>query len=192
MINNEVFLMSDINTRSLEAFPGWLRNLGDDVQALYRVLSCRDEKTEIRRIAAGGINYLFKSLDLIPDGIDDIGYLDDAFIMRLAAKSVMNADPACVDEDTRGRLNRLREDTGLMYELLGNDLFLRLEKYAGALSHGAARGRTVEEIVSDEATTSAFGVDVEDFIRSYGAPAFANDAKNLIKLKAFLDAKLPK
>ncbi|MCK9523913.1 MAG: YkvA family protein [Proteobacteria bacterium] len=183
--------MSDIQTRALEAFPHWLKALSDDLVALHRVLDCRDERQEIRRAAAGGINYFFKSLDLIPDGIDDIGYLDDAFIIRLAAKSIMNADPAHIDDDARSRLNQLREDTGLMYELLGNDLFLRLEKYANALSHGAVRGRTVDEMLSDDEVAGQVSIDVADFANTYGAPAFSNDPKNLIKLKAFLDAKLP-
>jgi uncharacterized membrane protein YkvA (DUF1232 family) len=184
--------MSDINTRCLEAFPEWLKSLGQDVQTLHRVHQKRDEKPEIRKVAAGGINYLFKSLDLIPDGIDDIGYLDDAFIIRLTAKTLMNAEPCCIDDDTRGRLSRLREETGLMYELLGNDLFLRLEKYAGALTGGAARGRTVDDIVADESVAGSFSIDVEEFVRGYSALGFSSDAKNLIKLKAFLDAKLPK
>ncbi len=36
-----------------------------------------------RRYATAGLNYIFKSLDLIPDGIDDIGFCDDAFVIRV-------------------------------------------------------------------------------------------------------------
>jgi uncharacterized membrane protein YkvA (DUF1232 family) len=44
-----------------------------------------------RRALASGLNYVFKSVDLIPDGIDDIGYLDDAFVLRVACAQVLAA-----------------------------------------------------------------------------------------------------
>jgi hypothetical protein len=65
----------------LDVFPEWLRTLGEDAGALGKIVpSQRGE--EVRRYVASGLNYIFKSLDLIPDGIDDLGFCDDAFVIR--------------------------------------------------------------------------------------------------------------
>jgi hypothetical protein len=40
----------------------------------------------IRHDASCGLaQRIFKSLDLIPDGIEDLGFIDDAFVFRVAA-----------------------------------------------------------------------------------------------------------
>ena len=67
--------MSDTNTKCLDLFPKWLQSIGDDVGVVVKALKSDAIDNEARRFLLGGINYLFKSLDLIPDGIDDIGYL---------------------------------------------------------------------------------------------------------------------
>jgi uncharacterized membrane protein YkvA (DUF1232 family) len=68
----------------LDQFGTWLADLGKDVGALAELLRVNAEHESAKSIA-GGLNYVFKSLDLIPDGIDDLGYLDDAFVLRVAA-----------------------------------------------------------------------------------------------------------
>ena len=75
---------SDV-AKYLDTFPNWLRNLGHDAEELSELLTESTVAQDAREAVAGGLNYLFKSLDLIPDGIDDIGYLDDAFVLRVAA-----------------------------------------------------------------------------------------------------------
>jgi uncharacterized membrane protein YkvA (DUF1232 family) len=183
--------MSETNSKYLEAFSYWLKNLGEDVQYIFNVLSDPGQNMNVRRELAGGINYIFKSLDLIPDGIDDIGYLDDAFILRLSVKFAMDTGISEMDGELKSQMDRLAWDTGLIRELLGDDLYGRLDRYAGALKDGAARGRTVDEILNDEAVFNEFSSEVHNFIKEYQDPEFSDDEKNLIKLKAFLDAKLP-
>jgi uncharacterized membrane protein YkvA (DUF1232 family) len=138
-----------------------------------------------RQSAAGGLNYLFKSLDLIPDGIDDIGYLDDAFVLRAAAAQ------AVADAGALPAIASLAEEDALVRGFLGA-AYPRLEKYVAGLRTGAARGRTVDEIVSNERMLDEFLSDVRGFASSYQAPSFSRDPKNLIKLRAFFDAKLPR
>src|SRR3954454_8618117 len=80
--------MSEVDTRCLDAFPEWLRSLGEDALALSAVVADGAQPEALRRRVAGALNYLFKSLDLIPDGIEDLGFLDDAFVFRVAAAAV--------------------------------------------------------------------------------------------------------
>ncbi len=182
--------MSDIEQKCLEIFPTWLGSLGEDVQTLLDTVTADQCNAEAKRCVLGGINYLFKSLDLIPDGIDDIGYLDDAFVLRLSARLALKAqgEDAALSE----KLGPLAEGSELIETFLEETLFERFGRYVGRLSKGAARGRTVDELVDDGAMFEEFRQEAQSFVREYTAPSFSADPKNLIKLKAFFGAKLPK
>lgn len=183
--------MTDINAKCLEVFPNWLRTLDEDVQALLDVLKNPAAGTEARKSLAGGINYLFKSLDLIPDGIDDIGYLDDAFVLRTAADLAMREDVSSLGADELRALNGLAEAADAIKEFLGAD-YARLEGYVTGLRKGASRGRSVADILDDATTQAAFLSDLRGFSKNYQPPPFAREDKNLVKLKAFFEAKLPR
>ncbi len=139
-------------------------------------------------LARGGLNYLFKSLDLIPDGIEDLGFLDDAFVLRVAASFAAAESPELRDQAPA--LARLARDAELIAELLGGD-YARLKGYVRSLEKARARGRTVDDILSDEQVRTSFMHEITGWASSYTAPSFSRDAKNLIKLKSFLSAKLP-
>ena len=183
--------MSDADTKYLDTFPTWLRNLGHDAEAFAELLTESSMAQDAHEAIAGGLNYLFKSLDLIPDGIDDIGYLDDAFVLRVAADLASREDTGEASADHLKTLSRLTEDADLVREFLGDD-YGRLESYVMGLRNGAARGRAVSDIVSDPEIRKELLSDVRGFSKSYESPSFAREEKNLIKLKAFFDAKLPK
>ena len=181
--------MSDSQTY-LDIFPGWLRGLGEDASELVELLPVTTISQDSRECIAGGVNYLFKSLDLIPDGIDDIGYLDDAFVLRVAAELASEGDLSGAAPDRMRSLARLANDCDAIREFLGED-YERLRAYVRALRKGAARGRSVQDILEDKKVQTSFLDDVRSFARAYDAPSFTQDEKNLKKLKAFFDAKLP-
>jgi len=173
------------DSRYLEMFPSWLRSLGEDVAGLGQVAE-GGAPEEARRYVVAGLNYLFKSLDLIPDGIDDLGFLDDAFVLRVAAALAVAEQPAAKTD----LLGRLSDDARAIGEFLGAD-YARLETYVKGLRKGAARGRTVDDILSDKATRDTFLGEVRSWSKGFQAPTFTRDAKTLVKLKSFLSAKLP-
>ncbi len=173
----------------LDAFPAWLRALADDAVALAGLLGAESTPAGARRALAGGLNYLFKSLDLVPDGIDDIGYLDDAFVLRIAARDALAVEGAG-KADLKGTLERLSKDVETISSFLGDD-HKRLEAYVRSLAKGAARGRTVDDIVEKADVRREFLGDVTAFAKSYEAPNFTRDDKTLVKLKSFLTARLP-
>lgn len=181
--------MTELDTRCLDAFPQWIRSLAEDATALAQLLSTDSLPQDARRFVAGGLNYVFKSLDLIPDGLEGLGFLDDAFVLRIAAGLALSV-PKAKDADMRGVLLKLSNDTGLIEELLEKDNE-RLVRYVRDLTKGAARGRSVSEIVDDPAVRSAFVSEIHGWAKSYAAPSFSRDEKNLVKLKSFLGTKLP-
>jgi uncharacterized membrane protein YkvA (DUF1232 family) len=180
--------MTELDSRCLDAFPNWLRSLSDDARALIEVVenSAADEK--VRRRAAGALNYLFRSLDLIPDGIEDLGFIDDAFVLRAAAAQA--SEGGLIAQDPGGNLARLASEAGLIREFLG-DIYPRLETFVRGLDTSAARGRTVDDVMKDDSVRQEFAREVRTWADGYVAPSFARDDKNLVKLKSFLAAKLP-
>ncbi len=170
--------------RFLDVFPDWLRSLGEDAGALGAVVE-GDANEDARRYVASGLNYIFKSLDLIPDGIDDLGFCDDAFVLRVAASLACDEGGAARE----GTLGRLADEAKHVQEFLEED-YGRLVTYVQNLRKGAARGRTVEDIIADNSARAAFVHEVNAWANEYQVPAFTRDVKTLIKLKAFLNAKL--
>ena len=170
--------------RYLDMFPAWLRTLGEDAGALGAVVSA-EGNDEVKRYVTSGLNYIFKSLDLIPDGIDDLGFCDDAFVIRVAAALAVEAEPAAAE----GVVGRLAEEAKSVEDFLGDD-YARLVAYVKGLRKGAARGRTVEDIMTDTSARSSFVHEVSAWAQEYQVPSFTRDVKTLIKLKAFLSAKL--
>ncbi len=180
--------MTELQNRCLDTFPEWLRTLATDASELAQVLARTSAAEGTRRYVAGGLNYLFKSLDLIPDGIEDLGFLDDAFVLRVAAAVALSDAPTAADDAPV--LGRLAGDAKLISELLGKD-YPRLETYVRTLTKAAARGRSVDEILADEQIRSTFLHEVTGWASSYETPSFTRDEKNLVKLQSFLSAKLP-
>jgi uncharacterized membrane protein YkvA (DUF1232 family) len=181
-------MTTELDTRCLNTFPEWLRTLAADATDMSTLLASASASTSSRRYVAAGLNYLFKSLDLIPDGIEDLGFLDDAFVLRVAASLAIEDSPEVRSEAPV--LTRLAADKALIVELLGKD-YGRLERYVKDLTKGAARGRTVDEIVDDDGSRTAFLHEVSGWAGSYTAPSFSRDEKNIVKLQSFLSAKLP-
>jgi uncharacterized membrane protein YkvA (DUF1232 family) len=181
-------MTSEVDARCLETFPNWLRSLGNDAEAMVDALNAGSTPEAARRSLAAGLNYVFKSVDLIPDGIDDIGYLDDAFVLRIASA---HAGANGFDLATSAPLLALAGDVDLVKGFLGDD-YSRLDVYVQGLKRSAARGRSVDDIINGESVRAEFTADVKGFARSYAPPSFGREEKNLIKLRAFFDAKLPR
>lgn len=176
----------DIDSQCLDTFPEWLRTLGADALTVAGSLDAEGVPEEARRILAGALNYLFKSIDLIPDGIDDIGYLDDAFVLRVAA-----AHAVAAGHPSEGEVAALAAGAALLRDFLDAD-YPRLERYVAGLRKVVARGRSVDAIVQEGSTRRELVEDVSGFARGYTAPTFTRDPKTLVKLRAFFDARLPR
>jgi uncharacterized membrane protein YkvA (DUF1232 family) len=171
----------------LETFPSWLTSFASDVRALGELANHKDTAAGARRSLVGGLNYVFKSLDLIPDGIDDLGYLDDAFVIRVAARHALAIDEALAKHSIATRLS---SEVAMIEAFLQTD-FSRMDAYVESLRDGAARGRTVSQIIEDDAILSSFISELNGWAASYQVPAFTKHPRTIVKLRAFLSAKLP-
>ncbi len=89
-----------------EFIEGWkrrARQLKTEVYALY--LAYRDPRTPwyAKVFTALVVGYAFSPIDLIPDFIPVLGYLDDLVIVPLGAFVAMKMIPADVMEESRGK-----------------------------------------------------------------------------------------
>ncbi|MBW2463202.1 MAG: DUF1232 domain-containing protein, partial [Deltaproteobacteria bacterium] len=95
------------------------------------------------------------------------------------------------DDDHTITITNLAKDCEMLKEFLEAD-YGRLEAYVRGLRNGSARGRSVDDIIKNDGVRTEFMSDVIGFAKSYRSPSFSREEKNLIKLRAFFDAKLPK
>jgi uncharacterized membrane protein YkvA (DUF1232 family) len=208
--------MSELDSKCLDVFPTWLESLPEDARALTELLVDPSLPASVRVQAAAALNYVVKSIDLIPEGVEDLGFIDDAFVLRVAAANAApaltanedegaHAAPDSGDADERDRvpangeqgtlevakatLRRLADEASLVQSFLGSD-FPRLVHHASRLDHVTARGRSVEDIMNNPVTLNEFCREVRAWADSYEVPAFRADPKNLVKVRAFLSVKL--
>lgn len=177
--------MNAVDERALAAFGDYLGTLAVDTKLLLDVVSDESQSKAMRAKLAAAVNYIFKSLDLIDDGIEGLGYLDDAFVLRVSCQQAEQV--GALPES----LLALRSDADLVLAFLG-DLRERFDSFVAQLETGRVRGRSAEEIVSDEAERQELSHDILSWASRYKKPQFALDERGLIQLRAFLGAKLPK
>jgi uncharacterized membrane protein YkvA (DUF1232 family) len=93
--------------KQLEAWKRRAWDLKREVYALY--FACRDPRVPwyAKALAAGIVGYAFSPIDLIPDFIPVLGYLDDLVLLPLGIVAVRAMIPAAVLAECRERAWRL-------------------------------------------------------------------------------------
>jgi uncharacterized membrane protein YkvA (DUF1232 family) len=87
----------------LDALKSRARRLQRETYALY--LAYRDPRTPwyARVFAAAVVAYAFSPIDLIPDPVPVLGYLDDLILVPLGVALVLRMIPSAVMADARAR-----------------------------------------------------------------------------------------
>jgi uncharacterized membrane protein YkvA (DUF1232 family) len=93
--------------KQFEAWKQRARNLRREVYALY--FACRDPRVPwyAKALAVAVVAYAFSPIDLIPDFIPVLGYLDDLVLIPLGVLAVRAMIPPTVLADCRERASRL-------------------------------------------------------------------------------------
>lgn len=92
-----------------EAWKARARDLKREVYALY--FACRDSRVPwyAKALAAGVVGYAFSPIDLIPDFIPVLGYLDDLILLPLGVMAVRAMIPAAILAECRERAKDLED-----------------------------------------------------------------------------------
>src|SRR5512137_2715195 len=113
-----------------------------DVQAVQVALIDGSTPEPGRRVLAGALRYVVERFDLYPDHLKGLGIVDDAAIIRLAAKQAVSY--GCEQPDTR----RLASEAGDLVVVFG-DLLASLEEYVARLPWQVLQGKTAIEVLED-------------------------------------------
>ncbi len=95
------------------AFEGWkakARQLKRDVYALYLASKDRRVPWHARVVAIVVVAYAFSPIDLIPDPIPVLGYLDDLILVPLGIALVIKLIPTEVLQDCREKATSIMKD----------------------------------------------------------------------------------
>ena len=193
--------MSELDSQCLAAFPEWLERLPADTRAFLQVLQHDEQPERVRAGAAAALNHLVKSLDLVPQGIEELGFIETAFVLRAAAARMLresaaalaaadSGDEAAPEAEIEAALAALADDARLLEGFLGAD-WQRFTRYMASLDELVVRGRSVSTLLSDAERRDELCAKLADWAASYRAPRFAADPKSLVKIRAFLNVKLP-
>jgi len=174
----------------LEKIPIWLKNLPEDLSYLMNLIETQDLEHDAKIALVTGLNYLFKTIDLIPDGLDEIGYIDDCIILRIVSREVVDKYGDRLNDEVFGRLKIMAGDVDILKPELGEELWSKLLNYVEELKEMPSKGRTSEDILKDKNTFNQFKTELMTFVDSYEGKVESIDEKTLVKLKAFLEAKL--
>jgi len=85
----------------LAAFSGWLRVMGEDVLSLANLLEAPKAPVAHKRAAAEALQGLSRLVELIPEGIEPLGYLEGAFGFRVIAERALT-EPVATEQDELG------------------------------------------------------------------------------------------
>jgi hypothetical protein len=77
----------------LPAFSGWLHALGEDVLSLAHLLGLPEAAVPVRLAAAQGLHGLLRLVELVPEDIEALGYLEGAFAVRVIAERALAERP---------------------------------------------------------------------------------------------------
>jgi hypothetical protein len=173
-----------------KAFVAWLAGLGGEARELAALLAREDAPPSLRRFAAETLNQLLYAVDLIPEGIEGLGYLETLFGVRLLARELSEAEPDSASADPHGTVRRLATEARLVRSFLGEEDEGRLLGLVRAQSEKRARGRSVTELLELPEARSAAMEELQSWAEHYRPSQFGTGSHDLVRLLSFLRTRV--
>ena len=170
----------------LPTFGGWLHTLGEDVLSLAHLLESPDAPEPFRAASAESLSYLLRAADLIPEGIEQLGYLEVAFAFRaLARRAIGEVEVGSLE----GRVPRLAAEAALVVDFLEDDLapFWEMVFAPAALSR---EGRPAADLLEDAELRATTLEQARAWVELYRAPELSEGEEELVKLRSFFRTRL--
>lgn len=180
-----------MSTEVIDLFNTWIDTLADDAGSLRAAAMADETPQDAKRLLVGGLSYLLRKIDIVPDYLTGVGVVDDAVILRTAAKLAVDAGLGSLEDGAATRLTELAKSLDAMGDYLG-DLQDKLVAFTEALPGETVRGRTADTVLDDESARQQFLRELKDELDGY-EPKHIEDAERAAReLLSFFKAKLNK
>lgn len=178
-----------MSTEVIDLFNTWIDTLTDDAASLRDAAMADGTPQDAKRLLVGGLSYLLRKIDIVPDYLTGVGVVDDAVILRTAAKLAVEAGLGSLEDGAASRLSELAQSLDAMGDYLG-DLEDKLVAYVKDLPGETVRGRTADTVLEDKGVREQFLRELKDELSGY-EPKHIEDAERASReLLSFFKAKL--
>lgn len=94
---------------NLNKWKAWAKRLKREIDSLY--FACKDPRTPFfaKCLAAIVVAYAFSPIDLVPDFIPVLGYLDDLILIPLGIALVIKLIPKEILQETRIKAQKIQD-----------------------------------------------------------------------------------
>ncbi len=169
----------------LQAMDRWVKDLAGDALEMRKALDSEGISRDAKKYLIGGLAYLLRKVDIIPDYMGGIGVLDDASVMRVAVKLALESglpggSPA---------LTKLGEEAELVKSAL-EEFYDTFEGYVKGLPAEKIRNRNADTILDEPGSLDQFDRELEDETRGYKPKPLAQNSRTLRELKSFIKSKI--
>jgi uncharacterized membrane protein YkvA (DUF1232 family) len=169
-------------------FQTWIDSYERDVALFREVVASDESPAALRRLLAGGLMYLIKQLDLVPDYYQPVGTIDDTMVLRVVA-DLSSEHTGEIDPKFMKALFKLANDAETIRQYLG-DTYRAFENYVKLLPDQPVRGITGEAVANDAAIRKDLFAQVEEEMRAFKPVAIEDAPRAERELKSYLLKKL--
>ncbi|MBU1069155.1 DUF1232 domain-containing protein [Myxococcota bacterium] len=169
----------------LQNLEAWVANLGEDTKILRKALDSDGISRDAKKYLLGGLSYMLRKVDIIPDYLGGIGVLDDAAVMRVSAKLAVEAGMPNAGE---GIKKLISEDE--MTRLLFDNLYDGFVSYVKRLPEERIRNRNADHILDEAGCMDQFDRELEDEIRGYTAKPLGQNDRTIREFRSFIKSKV--
>ena len=175
----------------LEKFGEWVASLPEDTKALRAAYEAEQLPREAKKLIVGGLAYLLRKIDIVPDYLGGLGSVDDAMVLRESARLALEAGFGDTSDEIKAPLEKLAEEVGVVKEFL-EDLYEPFVAYVEGLPAMKVRSRDADKVLDDADAKEQFGYELDDELKSYEVRPVEGGDKALRELKSFIKAKVVK
>jgi uncharacterized membrane protein YkvA (DUF1232 family) len=169
-------------------FQVWIDSYERDVILFKEALSEESAPEPLRRLLAGGLMYLIKQIDLIPDSYKPVGIIDDCMVLRVIA-DLGGEHLGELDPKHMKALFKLANDAETIRQFLGES-YRDLENYVRLLPDKPVRGITGAAVASQKSVRDELLKAVAEEMKTFEAKSIEDGPRAERELHSYLKTKL--
>lgn len=173
-------------------FQEWIDSFEHDVALFKEILFSESAPPQLRRLMAGGLMYMIRQNDLIPDYYQPVGTIDDTIVLRVLADLSAEWTSELEDPKHMKALFKLANQNETNKDFLGDEGYRALENYVRMQPEKPTHGVTGDLAVSSPQARKELLAQVDEELKHFQTPAIEDGPRAERELKSYLRAKLVK